>query len=92
LKIRLLSFNTKESKSKSDKYLHPRSNLTFEKQKRKNMNDSAYSITGSKLDTILAGTYRLIEEIGTGSYGCLLLGQHVDLGTYHAIKVLTKSG
>jgi serine/threonine protein kinase len=66
--------------------------LTFEKQKRKNMNDSAYSITGSKLDTILAGTYRLIEEIGTGSYGCLLLGQHVDLGTYHAIKVLTKSG
>jgi len=56
------------------------------------MNDSAYSIAGSKLDTTLAGTYRLIEEIGTGSYGCLLLGQHVELGSYHAIKVLTKSG
>ncbi|KAI9288712.1 kinase-like domain-containing protein, partial [Umbelopsis sp. AD052] len=34
----------------------------------------------------------LIEEIGTGSYGCLLLGQHVEFGSYHAIKVLTKSG
>ncbi|CAM0135957.1 cAMP-dependent protein kinase catalytic subunit [Umbelopsis sp. WA50703] len=56
------------------------------------MNNNESSIAGSKLDTILAGTYRLIEEIGTGSYGCLLLGQHVDLGTYHAIKVLTKSG
>ncbi|KAG2184989.1 hypothetical protein INT43_000902 [Umbelopsis isabellina] len=56
------------------------------------MNNEDSFFAGSKLDTVLAGTYRLIEEIGTGSYGCLLLGQHVDLGTYHAIKVLTKSG
>ncbi|CAO3657742.1 unnamed protein product [Umbelopsis ramanniana] len=56
------------------------------------MNNTVDSIAGSKLDTILGGTYRLIEEIGTGSYGCLLLGQHVEFGSYHAIKVLTKSG
>lgn len=54
--------------------------------------DDLCSIARCKLDTTLAGTYRLIEEIGTGSYGCLLLGQHVELGSYHAIKVLTKSG
>jgi len=46
----------------------------------------------SKLDTIVDGEYRLLEELGHGSYGCLFLGQNIKSGDYVAVKVLTKVG
>lgn len=46
----------------------------------------------SKLDTIVDGQYRLLEELGHGSYGCLFLGQNIHSSDYVAVKVLTKVG
>jgi serine/threonine protein kinase len=46
----------------------------------------------SKLDTIVDGEFRLLEELGHGSYGCLFLGQNIHSSDYVAVKVLTKVG
>lgn len=46
----------------------------------------------SKLDTVVDGEYRLLEELGHGSYGCLFLGQNINTNDYVAVKVLSKVG
>lgn len=46
----------------------------------------------SKLDTIIDGEFRLLEELGHGSYGCLFLGQIIHSSNYVAVKVLSKVG
>lgn len=46
----------------------------------------------SKLDTTIDGEYRLLEELGHGSYGCLFLGQNTQSSDYVAVKVLSKVG
>ncbi|RUP47604.1 kinase-like domain-containing protein [Jimgerdemannia flammicorona] len=48
----------------------------------------------SKLDTVIGGSVKLLEVLGNGSYGCLFLGQTLDLTThadeYIAVKALSK--
>jgi len=50
------------------------------------------NFVASKLDTIIDGEYRLLEELGHGSYGCLFLGQSIQSNDYVAVKVLSKIG
>ena len=41
-------------------------------------------------DTTLLGKYRLCSIIGTGRTGVVYLAEHISLGEYRAVKVISK--